>query len=270
MPCPRSRVFLAALVLCAGVARAHDTWFQPLPARKGTQQAELALGTGNRFPVQETGVGAEFLARQGCHADDGQAAALPMQPARPVDHALVLRLPPRAARCWAQLVPLDIELEPAKVAVYLQEVQASPAVRSAWRELRARGLPWKERYSKHARIDLGTEPASGPQAVPMALDVQRRPLQGGGWGFQLLRQGEPVAGQPMELVSEAGTRGIWRRTDEQGRIELPALPAGRWLLRGTLLRLSERDPVRWDSDFVTLVFEVAAPAAAVAFSSQTR
>ena len=270
MPSPRSRVLFAALALSVSLARAHDTWFQPLPASRSTPQVELALGTGNRYPVQETGVGAEYLARQGCHAGDGQSAQMPMQPTRNVDHALVLRLPLRAVRCWAELVPLDIELEPAKVTVYLQEVQASPAVRAAWRDLRARGLPWKERYTKHARIDLGSQAAPEPRSVPMALDILRQPLPGGGWSFQLVRQGQPVGQQPMELVSEAGTRGIWRRTDEQGRIELPALPAGRWLLRSTLLRLSEQDPVRWDSDFVTLAFEVAAPAAAVALSPAAR
>ena len=152
MPCPRN-LFAAAptllAILLATGARAHDTWFQPLPVAPTVPAAavapriELALGTGNRSPVQETGVGTEFLDRQGCQGPGEQAAEQPMQAARNIDHALVLRPPSGATRCWAQLVPLEIELEPAKVAVYLQEVQASPAVRTTWRAMQARGLPWR-------------------------------------------------------------------------------------------------------------------------------
>lgn len=249
-----------ALALWALAAQAHDTWFQPLAAAQAAPRIELALGTGNRYPVHETGVGAEFLERQGCQGREGQAAERPMQPVRYTDHALVLQVPAQAARCWAQLVPLDIELAPDKVATYLHEVRASTALRATWRAMQAGGLPWKERYTKHARIDLAVDAASAgqPVPVPMAMDILRQPRAGGGWVFQVLHGGAPLAQQPIELVSDAGTRGIWRLTDAQGRIELPALPAGRWLLRGTWLRVSDDDPTRWDSGFVTLAFEVAA------------
>ena len=258
MPPSTKLIAAAALALAVVGVQAHDTWFQPLATGQGAAPVELALGTGNRYPVQETGVGAEYLQQQGCIAPGALASEKPMQPLRNIDQALVLRPPPRAARCWAQLVPLDIELAPEKVALYLHEVQASPALRATWRDMQARGLPWKERYTKHARIDLeGGNTASG-QTVPMAMDIVRTPLPGGGIAFQVLLAGAPLPLQPMELVSEAGTRGIWRRTDGQGRIELPALPGGRWLLRGTLLRLSDEDPARWDSGFVTLAFELPA------------
>lgn len=260
---PGSRFFLIAAALMAHAlgASAHDTWFQPLAGATGAAAAELALGTGNRYPVQETGVGAEYLEHQGCMVQDGRAGERAMQPVRNIDHALVLRPPAGASRCWAQLVPLDIQLEPALVSLYLQEVQAPPAVRAAWREMQARGLPWKERYTKHARIDMIPAVADGAQraavSVPMAMDIVRQPRPGGGYAFQVLHGGAPLAEQAMELIGERGTRGIWRRTDAQGLIEFPALPAGRWLLRGTLLRLSAEDPERWDSGFVTLAFDVA-------------
>ena len=48
---------LACLLLAAfaQVASAHDTWFQPVGN-------SLLLGTGNTFPLFETGVGAPYLA----------------------------------------------------------------------------------------------------------------------------------------------------------------------------------------------------------------
>jgi hypothetical protein len=257
-PCrPFLRPFLLPLLapvllaVAAGPAPAHDTWFER------TGPGELALGTGNRYPVHETAVGAEYLVAQGCRTASGAGSERTMQPMRLVDSALVLRARPQAAACWAQLVPLDIELDATHVATYLHEVQATPAVRAAWRALQARGLPWRERYVKHARIELGAD-AGATQPAPLLMDVVREPLAGGGWSFQLLRGGQPLANQPLELISHQAQRGIWRQTNAQGRIQVPALGAGRWLLRGTHLRLSEADPTRWDSDFVTLAFEVPA------------
>jgi len=37
---------------------------------------------------------------------------------------------------------------------------------------------------------------------------------------------------------------------------VPAPLAGRWVLRGTELRLSETEPDVWESRFVTLAFEI--------------
>jgi hypothetical protein len=250
MATPHTPLFLSLLLAVASAAaHAHDTWFEAGPS------GQLALGTGNRYPVHETAVAPEYLAAQGCRRAAGAGSERGLQPTRLVDTALLLRAPPRAAACWAQLVPLDIELDAAHVATYLHEVQAQPAVRRAWQALQARGVTWKERYAKHARIELG--PAAGPsQPVPLAMDVLREPLPGGGWSFQVLRHGVPLAGQPMELIHHQAQRGIWRLTDALGRIQLPALRPGRWLLRGTHLRLSDEDPTRWDSDFLTLAFEL--------------
>ena len=241
------------LVLAPAPAAAHDTWFE------AAGPGELTLGTGNRYPVHETAVGSEYLQAQGCRTAAGPGSERVMQPVRLADQALVLRAAPQAAACWAQLVPLDIELDAAHVATYLHEVQATPAVRAAWRALQARGLPWRERYVKHARIELNQD-LGATQPVPLALDVVREPRADGGWWFQVLRHGQPLPGQAMELISHQAQRGIWRQTDAQGRIGVPALNPGRWLLRGTHLSLSTEDATRWDSDFVTLAFEVPAGA----------
>lgn len=283
----RISTFHAAVAACALVAslsaQAHDTWFRPLapslapvavgPAVGPTngQAVDLALGTGNRYPVQETGVGAEYLERQGCRAAGADAVERRMEPVRNDDHALVLRAPPQSAHCWAQLAPLDIELSAALVAVYLHEVQAPANVRAAWQQMQARGVPWRERYTKHARVDLlpasaraAAAPAPSNVRLPMAMDIVRQAGAAGGWSFQVLRNGQPLAQQAMELIGESGTLGIWRRTDGEGRITLPALPAGRWLMRGTWLRLADDDRTRWDSGFVTLAFEVPTAGATAA------
>lgn len=233
---------LCLLALAAG-AQAHDTWFEPLP------DGRLALGTGNRYPVQETAVGREYLQRQGCRATAG--AERTMQPLQHTDHALLLQPAPGASSCWAQLVPLEIELTPPLVALYLREIQAPRWVHEAWSAQRAAGLPWRERYVKHARIELAPDAAP----VPMAMDLVRSAAPDGGHRFQLLREGRPLAGQALELIADNAQAGIWRRTDAQGVISLPALPPGRWVLRGT--QLVQAEGGAWDSAFVTLAFSVA-------------
>jgi hypothetical protein len=246
----RVALLFVAAWLAAAPAAAHDTWFAPQP--DGT----LALGTGNRFPVQETAVGPEYLERQGCRVGNGDAAAArPMQPLHHTEQALLLRPAAGARSCWAQLLPLDIELTPPLVAVYLDEIQAPAWARQAWARQRAEGLPWRERYVKHARIELAPDAAP----VPLALDLVRSAGADGGLRFQLLQDGRPLPGQALELVAENAPFGIWRRTDAQGGVSVPALPAGRWVLRGTHLRLA--DDGRWHSSFVTLAFAVDGPAA---------
>ena len=97
----------------------------------------------------------------------------------------------------------------------------------------------------------------------MARSRQRgpRPLRAGDTvEFQLLRDGQPLAGQALELHGEHGALGFWRRSDAEGRVRFTLPLAGRWVLRGTELRLADSAEVLWDSRFVTLAFEVG-PAA---------
>ena len=259
-------------LLFSAAALAHDTWFRALPADGGAPL--LALGTGARFPAQESGIGIEYLARQGCslQAPDASASvrkAQPIQrlkPLRNVANALLLRGPAQAQSCWVQLQPLEIELAPDKVQLYLREVQADSALRAAWADIQQRGLPWKERYTKHARIDFGPGVA---QPVPMGMDIVREPSDDGSLSFRVYRDGQPLPGLAVEWVSDSIALGIWRRRDAEGRVKVPALPAGRWVLRAIDLRLSTVEPDHWDSRFVTLAFEVPRAAASVSATAPT-
>lgn len=260
---------LAVLASHAGRAAAHDSWFAPLPATD-RGEAVLALGTGNQFPLQEITIPLFQLRSSGCQGEGQRASPMRWVADRPV--ALVLRsarpVPATVAlSCWAQLHPIDIEIDDATVEVYLKEVSARPAVRERWAALRAAGKRWKETYTKVARVELNAlEPnatAAGiaPEAVAgLALDLRVEnlgPLRAGDTlRAQLLRDGQPVAGLPLELRSDLSPVGIWRQTDEQGRISVTVPLAARWLLRGVDLRPSERRADAWDSRFISLALEV--------------
>ncbi len=256
----------AALLAIAAVAvRAHDTWFEPLPPNPGGH-AVFALGTGSRFAQFEFPLGYEYIADSGCRGKGGTAGRLVHVEDRPA--ALVLRsATPLDARqglsCWAQLTPFEVVVPPDKIELYLREIQAGPALRAAWAAMKARGLPWREHYTKSARVELG---GAGPRtALPLTMDVllanPRQPIRAGDeLTFQVLRDGAAIADLPVELVGSLSPQGLWRKTDEQGRVRVAVPAAGRWILRGVDLRVSGPAADEWVSWFVTLAFE-AAPAA---------
>jgi hypothetical protein len=253
-----TRVLPLLLALSGLNAQAHDTWFEPQP---GSGPAELLIGSGNRFPLYEGGVGGDAFAKSGCRGADGKAVALDFR--RHVRKATLLRAgttgDPSALTCWAQLQPFDVELTPDVVQTYFKEIRPSAEVMAAWERLRAQGLPFRERYVKSARHDGAA--VVDPKPVGTAIDVLRlapagAPKVGADASFQVLRDGRPMADFPVELVNEASPLGLWLRTDAQGRIAIKLPLPGRWLLRGTELKLAAGDDKRWESWFIAYSFEV--------------
>lgn len=257
---------LVAVLVAAGPAAAHDTWFVPQPPTD-RGEALFALGTGTQYPVLQLPVRPRQIASGGCRGDGVNERSLRRAGER--DDALLLRTPrPVPAgvglSCWVQLVPIEIEIDDATVEVYLQEIEAPPAVRERWAALKARGVRWQETYVKHARIETAGAGVAAHSAQPvegLGMDVRietpARPLRvGAPLRLQLLRDGRPLAGLAVEFRSDQTQAGIWRRTDGQGRVEWVPPQPGRWILRGTDLRPPAADAERWDSRFLTLAFEV--------------
>ncbi|HWP12187.1 MAG TPA: DUF4198 domain-containing protein [Ramlibacter sp.] len=264
----RAAVF-AALCLAASQGRSHDSWLSPSRGDGPNGPLVLELATGNRYPVQEFSQAPASVAQSGC--TDG-AARMPLRPERVHPQRLDLRAgvaePGAPVSCWVELAAADIEIEPARVEVYFAEIKASSAHREAWAAMRARGMPWRETYRKFARIELASDSAApAPTARvaaarrPAELDLEivlmgEQPISvGQPLEFQVLRDGRPLPGFAVELVSERSALGIWGRTDADGKLRHRLPFAGRWLLRGTDLRLSVQRPGTWESRFVTLAIE---------------
>ncbi|NBQ90167.1 MAG: DUF4198 domain-containing protein [Betaproteobacteria bacterium] len=274
---PCAVVALRGLVLAGGlaaalVARAHDTWFERHPSST-PQRPVMVLGTGNQFPVVDSRNDIHSLVRSGCQS--GAVVQGPLEEAEPRAEALVLSPPrelPRSPRvtCWAQLQPFEVDLVDGLVEVYFKEAMPPASVRQAWAAQRARGQPWRERYVKHARIEWFTEAPAAPAAPPappapsgMGLDaLMLQPLKpprvGDDLEFLVLKDGQPMAQFSVEFRLQTSRLGLWRRTDDHGRVRLRAPSAGSWLLRGIELTPPEpgsREPL-WQGLFITLAFEV--------------
>lgn len=253
---------IAIAALCgAGPATAHDTWFDP-------RADGLYLGTGDHFPKQEFTLEAVALSRHACRGADGRDT--PLRPLLQTGTALKLAAaPPGAQGCWVQLLPFEVQIAPEVVPIYFNDIQADATVRQAWAEQQSRGLPWNERYVKHARIHLRGTPAAAPEMELDALielgDNASAPFTlrvGDELGFRVWREGRPLAGMPVQFRSDLTPIGIWRRTDADGRVRIRLPLAGSWMLRGTDLHQADRERGLWRSRFITLTFEVAPRAAA--------
>lgn len=261
---------LAALV--PAVAAAHDTWLEQRPAPAGN--VELALTSGELFPTAQTSIAASSLIDSGCVSASGRRVLLRAGQAGP--SALTLHAAPHSgdpvAACWVQTESFDVELPARLVPIYLREIAAPESVRRAWAAHQQQGLPWLERYTKHARISLSGQPgtpsplassAASPSPSPaMALDVEieevGRLRAGDTLRFRVLRDGEPLAGQAVELRGDMSRLGLWRQTDSEGRASVPVPFAGRWVLRATDLRPVPGRAGHWESRFVTHAFSVEA------------
>ena len=254
MSSPLSACLLAAVAALSVplAARAHDTWFAP------QADGSLLLGTGNRFPVMELAVDDKYFVQRGCAAADGAPRRLTRQ--RFSDTSTVLKAQPGAASCFVQLEPFDIDLPEDKIGIYFQEVRPSAEVVAAWERLRARGLPFRERYVKSARVELGAG-AGSARPVGTAMDVLRLEpagalAVGSDAAFQVLRDGKPLPDLNVELINERAPFGVWLRTDAEGRVRAKLPLPGRWLLRGVDLRVAAADATRFESAFLSYAFEV--------------
>jgi hypothetical protein len=264
-----SRVLAGAALCVCVIAHAHDSWLSPASGEGAPGELALELATGSRYPLREFGSQAASVVRSRCVDADGAQRALAPVREQPKWLEMAVNVPrtgPAPLACWLELHESAIELEPRLVQVYLSEILASSDTREAWRALQARQIPWRERYRKYARIELVPAAPLTPgqwaalrQPVGLALEIvvlgDGPVAVGRTVSFQVLRDGQPLAGLPVELVSERSPLGVWRQTDAQGKLS-HALPfGGRWLLRGTDLRLSTTQPGSWESRFVTLAID---------------
>lgn len=266
----RQHAAALALLLVVFGASAHDTWFE---SRGQQTRGDLfmALGTGNAFPVFDSPVGTEHLQRHGCREGEKNVA---LNTVAQASKFLLLRARTRgtsAASCWAQLMPSEIELKPEVVPIYLAEAQPPTEVREAWSAMEARGVPWKERYTKHARIVFNREvPYEAKAGDARRDDMSMDMVLVGDVGtireadiitVQVLRDGRMLPDLAVELrhvtKGSAVSTGAWHRTDGQGLVRFVVPQAGTWLLRGIDIRKSDSVPDSWDTRFVTLTFEVA-------------
>ena len=262
---------LAVAVFLSGFASpavAHDTWLQPRRTSVSPGAiAQIDLTSGDKFATSDAAIKADRIQTAQARLN-GKTVII--QPGAPEKKALELRVPlsdPGIATIWVSLAPKSIELNRKEVQHYLDEIGAPALLTQAWYAGKG-SKPWREIYSKHAKtfVHVGRPgrtkaDRSWAEPVGMALEIvpEKDPTTlraGEEFPVRVLRHGAPLADFSLGIVREGKTNRALKKTDTAGRAVFKLGRAGKWLLRGTELRSSNKPATDWESDFTTLSFEV--------------
>jgi uncharacterized GH25 family protein len=151
-----------------------------------------------------------------------------------------------------------------QVQHYLDEIDAPTLLTQAWYAGKT-AKPWREVYSKHAKtfVRVGRPKADRSWSEPVGLALEIVPEKdptglrvGDEFPVRVLKHGAPLVDFSLGIVREGKTNRAFKRTDAAGRAVFKVSRAGKWLLRGTDLRSSNKAGTDWESDFTTLWFEV--------------
>lgn len=263
---------LCCLVLALGGmalnAAAHDTWLQPRRASvlPGTI-AQIDLTSGDKFATFDAAIKVDRVETSRVRLN-GKTSDI--GPGSPEKKSLELRAPlsePGIATLWVSLGPKSIELSRKEVQHYLDEIDAPALLNQAWYAgVKGKAAkPWREVYSKHAKtfVRVGRPKADRswqePVGMPLEIVPEKDPTAlhaGDEFPVRVLKNGVPLADFSVGIVREGKTNRAFKKTDTAGRAVFKIARAGKWLLRGTELRSSNKPGTDWESDFTTLAFEV--------------
>ena len=259
------------LILSAGAlgafltsARAHDTWLIPDRFEVAPKAVvTLDLTSGMAFPRLETGPKRERVQTAPCRLA-GHTFEMSDILAGPNSLRFKAELPEAGvAIFWVKLPPKSIELKPAEVQEYLDEIDAPASLRKQWAEMEPKR--WREIYTKHPKtfVRVGDPKADRSWAEPagMALEIvpEKDPTtlhEGDEIVVRVLKNDAPYANFSLNAVAAGETKGETRKTDSAGRVAFRLGKAGAWLLRGTDVRKSTQPDADWESDFATLTLKV--------------
>jgi uncharacterized GH25 family protein len=251
-------------VSLAASALAHDTWLIPHQfnlAPKST--VTLDMTSGMEFPKLDVGPKPERVQSAKCRLA-GKTFDITTRTAAPNSLQFKTELADVGiATIWVKLPARAIELKPEQVKEYLDEVDAPEALRREWADMKPQR--WRESYTKHpktfARVGEPMSDRSWAEPAGMFLEIvpEKDPTLlkvGDDFPVRVLKDGKAFGGFSLNAVSAGQTKGETRKTDAEGRAKFRVGTAGRWLLRGTDIRKSTQPETDWESDFVTLTFEV--------------
>jgi hypothetical protein len=248
---------LLALTL-ASSAFAHDTWIAPDQfGRCGA--VTLHMTSAPEFGKLETAIDPGRVARAVILIPGRRINMKPVAAKSSLDFNV--DVPENGMSIAAvELAPKTIDLTPAQVTEYLDEIGASDEIRARWKDHPGR---WRESYTKHAKTFLR---CSGRGDAYLAADM----------GFEMIPQGtDPTAlkaGDTMRVVLVAPKQPpvvvpIVVEREGAGRIatvmpgkdritDIKFDQPGRYMLSATWLRRGDGDASDWVSDFTTLTFDV--------------
>ncbi len=251
-------------------ASAHDTWLLPKVFRmKPEQHSQLMFTSGMIFPQNNYAIKPERIDKAFVLLA-GEKTQMTKRESAPKALKISV-MPPNVgvATAFVELTPKSLELTPKLVREYLGEIGASDSLKAVWKNVKAgTTMRWRESYTKHAKtfFFIGKEQdvaqdSSWRMPCGMKLEIVPETHPGllrakGTLPVRVLLDGKPLANFPVGFVGENGAKSILQTTNAEGQTTFALPKAGRYLLRGTLLKPVQTDNLEWQSNFTTLTVEV--------------
>jgi uncharacterized GH25 family protein len=256
---------MAAAFLSATVpALGHDTWLIPssVAALRG-QLVRCDLTSGMSFPVLDHAIKPDRVAQASLRLDGKTTEVRDIKPA-----SNALRLSPGLnenglATIWADTKPFKIELEPAEVKEYLEEIGAFDTVGREWEKSASKR--WREIYTKHTKTFVRVGEAGGDRSwgEPVGMTLEIVPEQdptalvvGADFAVRVLLDGRPLPDFPVGFSAAGQKTGTTRKTDAGGRASIRLDRPGWWLVKATHLERSAQPDADWVSHFMTVTVKV--------------
>ena len=247
--------------LISAALTAHDTWLLPssMTVAPGST-VTLDMTSGMAFPAPETAVKPDRLAAARCRL---AGKTLDISNHTLAEKSLRLRVraeSPGVATIWAESKPRTLDLKPAEVKEYLEEIGAMETIGKAWERM-PEPRKWRETYTKHAKtfLRVGNPEGDGSWAEPtgMAFEIipEKDPtalVVGTDIPIRLLLDGRPLAGLSVAIRAAGQKTGRVQKTDAEGRVSFRLDRSGWFLLHATQIARPSKPGGEWVSHFATL------------------
>lgn len=261
------RSLVAAALLFAGGAGAHEYWLMP---------SRFAAAPGERIGIEHrvgSGWPGETLPRNPLRVV--RFGIVDARGERPIEGApgadpageTTLRAPGLTVAVYRS-TPSPLVLDAAPFESYLRDEGLEQII--ALRAVRGMAsAPGRERFSRNAKTLVAVGDAlakAGPFDRPAGLTLELVPetdprgIAGGGrFAVQLLYLGRPLAGALVKAIAQDLARPrIELRSDERGRVEFDLPTSGVWLV--STVHMTEAPSgggFEWESLWSSLTFELA-------------
>lgn len=248
------RIRLSLLVLLwASSLAAHDFWIEPASFRPDAGAGvALHLRVGENFAGDAVGRNPELIERFALVTAAGEASIAGREGEDP---AGAVRVDAPGVVVYRSRGSV-LELDRAKFERFASEegVEWLHGERARRGEAEA---PWRESFSRCAKALLGADAAPiftkrvglRLELIPERAPSKRLPVR-------LEFEGKPLAGALVVAINatDPATR-IERRSDKRGRVVLPLLRGGTWLVKAVhVVRAPAGADADWDSLWASLTF----------------
>lgn len=251
----KSFLFASATVALgfAAPASAHDFFLLPEQFSVATPgQTTIRATVSAAFPQLETVVAADRFRRLG--ASGPGAPQLTM--AGPLGNATALSLSapaPGLIVAGASTQPRDVEYGEDRIDLIMAEYRVAPEVAARVRDLRRpRTLRVSSRRFAKTAICVDRCGDRSAAVQPLGMDLEFVGVAGNDDHFRLLRNGQPLANYPIDLVGQNGGRSHLT-TDGRGVVHLPTAARGQMMLFAAFMT-APRGEERFQLDLTSFTF----------------